>query len=114
MKQQVKKMILLVTFGFIVSIAYSQRNLQITAPWASEKGYWIVEDNIHDPMNHTIRFYNTENKLVHTEQLSGMKLNINKKKTKMKLKQALETAVSLYEQHRAPSAIKDDVAKILK
>ena len=68
--------------------------------WVSEKGYWVVEGNVHTPLNNTIRFYNNDDMLVYTETLNGVKLNINKRKVKMKLKQALETAIIAWESRK--------------
>jgi len=61
--------------------------------WVSDKGYWIVESNIHFPTNHIIRFYNTDNVLVYKETLAGVKLNPDRIKIKMKLKKILESSV---------------------
>lgn len=70
---------------------------QTTAPapprWASEKGYWVVESNIHIPKQYTIRFYNNDQVMVYKEEMKGVKLKIDRRKTKMHLKQVLETAV---------------------
>ena len=60
--------------------------------WVSEKGYWVVESNFHTPHSHTVFFYNNENQLMYKETLDGIKLNPEKRKIKMKLKKALETA----------------------
>ena len=114
MKQQVKKILTAVAFGFIVSATYAQDDSSITAPWASDKGYWVVEGNIHTPLDHIIRFYNNANELVYTETLSGVKLDIRKKKVKMKLKRALETTLLLCEQRKEPEIISNDIAGILK
>ena len=114
MKQQLKRILAVAVFSLIVSVTYAQDDSSITAPWASDKGYWVVEGNIHAPLDHIIRFYNNENDLVYTETLSGVKLDIRKKKVKMKLKKALETALLLCEQHKEPETISNDIAGILK
>ncbi len=85
-----------------------------TAPWGSEKGYWVVESNKNSPLQHTIRFYNNTDVLVYTETVSNTNLNCEKRKVKMKLKQVLETAVIAWERSQQPSANKDYVAAILK
>ncbi len=107
-------MLAVTALGLVLSTAYSQQGSSIVAPWASDKGFWVVEGNIHDPLNNTIRFYNNENELVHTETLSGVKLDIRKKKVKMKLKKALEQTLLLCEQHKDHEVISNDVAAILK
>lgn len=82
-------------FLFAYLIAPAQENP--VPKWVSEKGYWVVEGNVHSPLNNTIRFYNNEDVLVYTESLKGVKLNTNKRKVKMKLKKALETAITAWE-----------------
>lgn len=65
--------------------------------WVSDKGYWVVESNINSPRDHIIWFYNTDHVLVYKETLSGVKLNADKSKTKMKLKKILESSVMAWE-----------------
>ncbi|HWC53171.1 MAG TPA: hypothetical protein VG676_06280 [Chitinophagaceae bacterium] len=114
MKQQLKKIVALVILSCIMGATHSQIKSYHTAPWVSDKGYWVVESTIQDPLSHIVRFYNNDNELILTEYLKGVKLNIDKRKTKMRLKEALETAEALYTQHRAPSEIRDYVTKILR
>jgi hypothetical protein len=64
--------------------------------WVSEKGYWVVESNIHSPYRHTVFFYNNDNVLMYKESLEGVKLNAEKRKVKMKLKKALETSALVW------------------
>lgn len=86
-------LIAMLTFAYFIAPAQEYR-----APkWVSEKGYWVVEGNVKTPLDHTIRFYNNENMLVYTESLKGMKLNTNRRKVKMKLKKALESAIIAWE-----------------
>ena len=69
--------------GFFVSFiiaaaAHAQEQQTSKAPWVSDKGYWNTESNIHDPLNHIIRFYTNDGRLFHTEKLSGVKLHTDK------------------------------------
>jgi hypothetical protein len=114
MKKQSKNFIISFLFGLFFTVGFSQDERPVSAPWASDKGYWVVQNNIQDPLNQVVRFYTNENVLIHTESLSGVKLNTRKRRMKMKLKKALEAAVSLYDQHRQPAMIRDYVVKILK
>ena len=68
--------------------------------WVSDKGYWVLESNINSPRNHIIRFYNTDNVLVHKETLAGVKLNAEKTKVKMRLKKILEASVLAWKKRR--------------
>ena len=85
-----------------------------TAPWGSHKGYWVVEGNINSPLQHTIRFYTNTDVLVYTETVSNAKLDPEKRKIKMKLKQVLETAVLFWEKNKQPAADMNYVAAMLK
>lgn len=66
--------------------------------WVSNKGWWVVESNIHSPRNHILYFYNRDGVQVYKEKLEGVRLNMRKPKTKMHLKQVLEAAVTAWEQ----------------
>ncbi|MBS1921658.1 MAG: hypothetical protein JST17_15530 [Bacteroidetes bacterium] len=114
MKNSVRKLFAVAILSFAMGTVYSQGKFCNKAPWASEKGYWMVESTVQNPLSHLIRFYNNENELIHSEQLNGVKLNMDKKRTKMKLKKALEAAVYLYGQHEEPAEIKNYVVKILR
>ena len=114
MKQQARKIFTAAVLSLILSAAYAQHDSGITAPWASDKGYWVIEGNVHTPLNSIIRFYNNANELVYTETLSGVKLDIRKRRVKMKLKKALEKTLLLCEQHKEPESISNDIAGILK
>jgi hypothetical protein len=65
--------------------------------WVSAKGWWMVESNIHSPKQHIVHFYNNDRVLVYKEKLEGVRLNPEKRKIKIQLKQALEAAVVAWE-----------------
>lgn len=67
--------------------------------WVSEKGYWQVVSNIKDPKNFMIYFFNNEGVLVYHEKVEGVKLDLKKKKTLMRLKRALEQSIVAWENH---------------
>ena len=98
----------------IATAANAQEQQTSTAPWVSDKGYWNTESNIHDPLNHIIRFYTNDGKLFHIEKLSGVKLDIDKRKTKMKLKKALEQTMELYSKQEPPKLISEYLVAYLK
>jgi len=79
------------TLSYFVAPAQEQKH---TGPkWISQKGYWVVEGNVKTPLTNTIRFYDNDDELLYTEKLDGVKLNINRRKVRMKLKQVLESAI---------------------
>lgn len=79
------------TLSYFVAPAQEQK--QTGPKWVSQKGYWVVEGNVKTPLNNTIRFYDNNDELIYTEKLDGVKLNVSKRKVRMKLKQVLETAI---------------------
>jgi len=104
-------------FLFLLMIAgtiNSQDKQDHTPPWVSGKGYWNTESNIHDPLDHIIRFYTSNGRLFHTEKLSGVKLDVDKRKTKMKLKKALEQTMELYSKKEPAKQISEYLVAYLK
>ncbi len=100
MKKKLLYCAAIIAFSFIYSIGFSQNNTddnkftQHKIPtWASDKGYWIVEDNVHQPLSHIVRFYTNENTMTGSITVTGSKLNIKKKKVKMQLKAMMESSV---------------------
>jgi len=81
----------ILTLSYLVAPAQEPKHAG--PKWVSEKGYWVVEGNVKTPLDHTIRFYDNNDELVYTEKLEGVKLNVGKRKVKMKLKQVLESAI---------------------
>jgi hypothetical protein len=64
----------------------------------SEKGWWVIESNVHTPKNNIIYFYNNEGVLVYKEKIEGIRINPSRKTTRLQLKQVLESAVVTWEQ----------------
>src|SRR5687768_3074840 len=114
MKQQFKTVLTVILFAFIGSAVFAQEEKPEVPKWHSEKGYWVVESNIHTPMDHIIRFYNNDNVLLYKEAVSGIKLDPSKRKIKMKLKKILESSVDAWQQVKVNEESKDYVARILK
>jgi hypothetical protein len=83
------------------------------APWVSAKGYWTSEGNVNNTSSVKIFFYNNQHQLIYQERVDGNKVNFKKKKTLIKLKDALETAISKWENNQM--ALNDEklVAKTL-
>ena len=114
MKQYFKTMMAAVVLSFIAFSAFAQEEQPVTPKWVSEKGYWVIESNIKDPLNHLIRFYNNDNVLLYKEAITGVKLNPEKRAVRMKLKKVLEAAVVAWEQKKITEENKNYVAAILK
>ena len=114
MKQHFKTLLYVLLFTMLSSSVMAQEDKPETPKWYSEKGYWVVESNIHTPLDHIIRFYNNDNVLLYKESVSGIKLDPSKRKTKMKLKKILESSVDTWQQAKVMEENKDYVAKSLK
>ena len=113
MKKMIGAAIMTLVISLFSFTAFSQSK-PATPEWVSEKGYWVVEDNINDPFHHVIRFYNNDDVMIYKETLAGVRLNINRKKVKMKLKQVLETSALAWEQKKVAEEEKQYVSAILK
>lgn len=104
-------LISMLTFGQRVP---SQQERRPKFPdWVSDKGYWVVESNLNSPLDHIITFYNNDNELLYKETLTGVKLNPEKRKVKMKLKKALESAVLAWE-NKKDGQISGEEAALVK
>lgn len=87
----------LVSTGTFAQKRFQQERRPRFPGWVSEKGYWVVESNVKTPLEHAVSFYDNNNTLVYKETISGVKINPEKRKVKMKLKKILESAVWAYE-----------------
>lgn len=90
--------LIILTLISIGALAQEQRKMPYKFPrWISDKGYWVVETNLHSPLNHLISFYNNDNVLLYKKALTGVKLDPDKRKVKMRLKKELESAIIAWE-----------------
>jgi hypothetical protein len=94
--------------------SFAQSEKQETPRWVSDKGYWVVENNVKDPFNHIIRFYTNGDVMIYKETLTGVRLNTNRTKVKMKLKKVLETSAIAWEQKKVSEEEKQYLSAILK
>lgn len=67
--------------------------------YVSDKGYWVVEGNVHNKQEHTIHFYNNDDLKVYQETITG-KLKLSRRKTLMHMKRMLNAAVVAWEQRK--------------
>lgn len=112
MKQFIKPALFAIVFTLISIISFSQN--QSSPRWLSDKGYWVIEGNINQPLDHIIRFYTNDNVMIYKETVTGMKLNPQKRKVRMKLKKVLETSLVAWEKKQGPSEEMAYVKAILK
>jgi len=92
--------IIALVFMGLTAKAQEEQSLSIVTPkWVSEKGYWVVEGNIHNKQERIIHFYNNADQKVYQQTVMG-KFKLNKRKTLMHIKRMLDTAVVAWEQKR--------------
>ena len=84
-------------------IAVSAQNKKIK-PWVCEKGYWVTESNKAAPKVLTVRFYTNEGLMVYSETINGKRLNTNRRRTKIYLKQALDKVMIAYQKQQVMPA----------
>src|SRR3954465_12832593 len=80
----------------------------------SEKGWWVIESNIHTPKKSIVYFYNNEGVLVYKERIEGIRINPSRKTTRLQLKQVLESSVVTWEQQHTLTEDKQLVANSLR
>jgi len=98
-----KKLFVTLIVGLVLQAAtFAQDHPRVSPEWVSEKGWWVVESNIHTPKQHIIYFYNNDGVLVYKEKIEGMRINASKRTTRMHLKQVLETTVLAWEKQHRP------------
>jgi hypothetical protein len=103
----------LVSIGSFAQLPFQQERRPRFPGWVSEKGYWVIESNIKSPLDHVVKFYDNENNLVYKESLTGIKMNPEKRKVKMKLKKILESAV-LAQENRKDGIISIEETALVK
>lgn len=86
-----KKTLLLLLGIFSLALFTHAQHTTVT------NGYWVVESNIKTPKEATVLFYSNDNKLIYKENITGIKLKPAKKKTVVKLNEALQQALTRYE-----------------
>ncbi len=74
-----------------------------TPKWVSEKGYWVIESNIHTPKLNIIYFYNNDGVLVYKENVDGIVINLKKRSVKMNLKRVLEQSLIAFKENQKAS-----------
>jgi hypothetical protein len=97
-----RNFLLVIAFIMTAMASVAQQPKPSPPRWLSEKGWWVIETNIHTPRKHLIHFYNQDGVEVYKEQLDGIKLNAKRTKTKMQLKQVLEASVIAWEEQHMP------------
>jgi hypothetical protein len=72
----------------------------IVPRWIPEAGYWVAQANVNQPKQYTIFFYTNEHELIYKEKIDGVKLNLDSRRVKMRLKKVLEKSLLAWQRQR--------------
>jgi len=82
-------------------VAQDEIPARIVAPrWTPEAGYWVAQANVNQPKQYTIFFYTNEHELIYKEKIEGVKLNLDSRRVKMRLKKVLEKSLLAWQRQR--------------
>lgn len=112
MKKIIKTVIMLLPFALVSTVMFAQQTgaVSSTPKWISDKGFWIIENNIKTPDTSIIHFYNNDNIEVYSEKVEGIIINLKKRKTLMRLKKALDQSLFVWKQ----SQVKKDSVQLVR
>ena len=71
-----------------------------TPRWTPEAGYWVAETNVNQPKQYILFFYTNEHELIYKEKIEGVKLNLDSRRVKMRLKKVLEKSLLAWQRQR--------------
>ncbi len=81
--------------------------------YVPEKGFWVLESNIHQKKNTIVRFYDDRSNLIYEETAMDVRMNIKRKKTLMFLKTGLEKALIAWNQNNEAVKNGDIIALLI-
>ena len=91
MAKQIFAISVLIFFTFTTAAA--QRNIAHLKNLVPDKGYWVIESNIHTPKKNIFYFYTDTDSLAYTEIIEGHKINLKRRATLKKLKNLLNNSL---------------------
>lgn len=94
MKYYLRISILLIAITFVkLPVKAQQTNRRPSPKSRLEKGYWVIEGNIHSPKTNTFYCYNNDDSLIYTEKIVGIKFNTKRRATLKKLNKMLNNSL---------------------
>lgn len=112
MKQILNTCRIIIFFSLLTSGVYAQDLISKNHRFVSDKGYWVIENNIHSPLNHVIWFYNNDNELLYKESLTGVKMNPDRRSIKLKLKRVLEASFIAWEKRKENLPTDEELSRV--
>jgi glutathione peroxidase-family protein len=79
--------------------ASAQRSAKRTGV-VPENGYWVVVSNVATPRVATIKFYDLENHPIYEELITGVRIDVSKKKVCRRLNQSLQSALVAWQENK--------------
>ena len=61
--------------------------------WMCEKGFWVIQSNVHTPKIAIIYFYTNQRELVYKEEVKGKRINSERIRTRKHLEAVLNGAI---------------------
>ena len=95
------KRIVATTFATILLLLNLSANAQQKRP---DDGFWVVQNNVASPKQSVVYFYSTDQTMIYKEEISGVRINLNKRKTVKRLNAALREAVLAWNQKKGIEA----------
>lgn len=108
---------MLLAFFEISIVAVAQQNkyeIKSLPKWLPDKGYWNIESNIKQPKKCTVYFYTNNQIKIYSKVIDGVRINLNRRKTLIRLKEALDKALLDWEQSKLPQENLELVKTIFK
>ncbi|MBO9199667.1 MULTISPECIES: hypothetical protein [Niastella] len=110
-----KQLMVTLLAGLLIQASIFAQNKSKGSPeGVSEKGWWVIESNIHTPKKNIVYFYNNDGVMVYKEKIDGIRINPSRKTTRIQLQQVLESAVVTWEQQHKLLEDQELVANQLK
>jgi len=108
-----KKYVVLITATFFLSAISNPIQAQ-RKNFIPEKGFWQLVSNVHIKKNTQVQFYDDSLRLIYEETVTGVRMNVKRKKTLQSLKAGLEKAIIAWNETKVPSYNGGMLAGIIK
>jgi hypothetical protein len=101
MKSLLKILSVLVVLAIVHLPATAQDEALNKIPrWTPDEGYWVAQTNVNEPQQCTIFFYTDNHELIYKETIEGVKLDLQTRRVKMRLKKVLATSLQAWHEQK--------------
>lgn len=102
---------MLILFAITVSSINVSAQKKNTIP---DNGFWELVSNIHVKKTTLVQYYTNDGNLIYEEKITGVKLNPERRKTLMRLKEGLEEAMIAWNEKKETLHDKNWVSILVK